>query len=103
MRRLGKLVLVLLARELSLQGLYCATTGDTPGRRTALPIVARDEIRCFRSVDATPALRRAGARGRAHCGLCTHLTPLGNRVVAEAILEKITKALPPGSGHRPSL
>lgn len=49
-------------------------------------------------VDATPALRRAGARGRAYYWLDTHLTPLGNRVVAEAILERIARAVPSRAG-----
>jgi lysophospholipase L1-like esterase len=40
-------------------------------------------------IDTTPALRRAAARERLYYWLDTHLNPAGNRVVAEAVLERL--------------
>jgi acetyltransferase AlgX (SGNH hydrolase-like protein) len=40
-------------------------------------------------VDATPALERAAGSGRMFYWLDTHLTPAGNRVVADEILSRL--------------
>lgn len=40
-------------------------------------------------IDATPALRRAAQRERVYYWLDTHLNPAGNRVVAEAALQRL--------------
>jgi hypothetical protein len=41
-------------------------------------------------VDTTPALERAAANGRMFYWLDTHLTPAGNRVVAEVLLSRLS-------------
>lgn len=43
----------------------------------------------IRFVDATPALERAAASGRMFYWLDTHLTPAGNRVVADLVLSRL--------------
>ena len=43
-----------------------------------------------RFVDSTPALQRAAGQRRMYYWLDTHLTPAGNRVVADAILSRLS-------------
>jgi lysophospholipase L1-like esterase len=61
-------------------------------------------------IDTTPALRRAAARERLYYWLDTHLNPAGNRVVAEAVVERLRAVVeaatwgagsPPLRGARP--
>lgn len=68
----------------------------TPAEINHIPaLVARLQVeldgRGVSFVDATPALRRAAANARAYYWVDTHLTPLGNSVVAEAVLEKLSQ------------
>jgi hypothetical protein len=48
-------------------------------------------------VDATPGLDRAAATGRMFYWLDTHLTPAGNRVVADLVLSRLSAPPPPAA------
>jgi len=50
-------------------------------------------------VDSTPDLERSASGGRLYFWLDTHLTPAGNRVIAEATLTRLRESPPPPSSR----